>query len=130
MILYLCRKVLRLCADRGTHRRRSAQRTLPNHPSVNATSAARGRPPKSPSGVAPRPRRARASVSEHGQVELLLDRDPAELHLRTRLDLADAFLGDPQLAAELFQGLLAGAVDAVAADDDPPLAVVEPAEHP
>ena len=54
----------------------------------------------------------------------------AELVLGAGLDLADAFLGDPQLAAELLQGLLAGAVEAVAADDDPPLAVVEPAEHP
>ena len=45
--------------------------------------------------------------SEHRQVELLLAGDLAELVLGAGLDLADALLGDPQLAAELFEGLLA-----------------------
>src|SRR5207245_886308 len=68
--------------------------------------------------------------SEHRQVELLLAGDLAELVLGAGLDLADALLGDPQLAAELLEGLLVGAVDPEPADDDPPLALVEPAEHP
>src|SRR5207247_381119 len=57
-------------------------------------------------------------------------RDLAKLLLRPRLDLADALLGDAQLAAELLEGLLVGAADAVAADQNVPLSVVEAAEHP
>src|SRR5690349_4479074 len=66
--------------------------------------------------------------SEHRQVELLLAGDLAELVLGAGLDLADAFLGDAEFAAELLEGLLVGAADAEPADDDPTLAVVEPAE--
>jgi hypothetical protein len=41
-------------------------------------------------------------------------------------NLADPLLGDTQLLAELVEGLLAGAFQAEAADDDLSLAVVEP----
>src|SRR5262249_13532782 len=58
------------------------------------------------------------AASEHRQVELFLAGDLAELVLGTGLDLADAFLGNPQLAAELLQGLLAGTAQTEAADDD------------
>src|SRR5580700_8129259 len=68
--------------------------------------------------------------SKHGQVELLLAGDLAELVLGAGLDLADAFLGDAQFAAELFQGLLAGTAQPEAADDDLALALVQSAEHP
>ncbi len=84
---------------------------------------------KSPIDGGLRPGLWKERASKHRQVELLLAGDLAELVLGAGLDLADALLGDAQLAAELFEGLLAGAADAEAADDDPPLAVVEPAEH-
>src|SRR5262249_57431954 len=70
------------------------------------------------------------AASKHRQVELLLAGDLAELVLGARFDLADAFLGDAQLAAELLEGLLAGAAQPEAADDNLALALVEPAEHP
>ena len=64
--------------------------------------------------------------AEHRQVELLLAGDLAELVLGARLDLSDPLLGDPEFPAELFEGLLAGPLEAEPADDDLPLAVVEP----
>ena len=63
------------------------------------------------------------------QDELFRPGEPAELVLGDRFDLADAFLRDPQLLADLFQRLLASPSDPVAADEDPPLAVVEPGEQ-
>src|SRR5262249_52787119 len=67
---------------------------------------------------------------KHRQIELLFAGDLAELVLGARLDLSDPLLGDAQLAAELLPGLLADAAKSEAADDDLPLALVEPAEHP
>ena len=48
-----------------------------------------------------------------------------EFGLRAHLDLADAFLADPQLLADLCQRLLGGAAESVSAYDDPPLTLVE-----
>ena len=47
--------------------------------------------------------------SGRGGVEPLLGRELAELLTGPRLDLADPLLADPQLLAELAEGLLAGA---------------------
>src|SRR6266852_1837391 len=67
--------------------------------------------------------------SKHRQVELVLAGDLAKLVLSAGLDLADALLGDAKLAAELLESLLVGTIDSKAANNDPPLALVEPAEH-
>src|SRR5262249_22616659 len=72
----------------------------------------------------------RSRPSGGGRLHPLFEGELAELLLGLRLDLADPLLGDPHLLAELLQGHLAGAPEAVAADEDLPLAVVEPAEHP
>src|SRR5689334_19583925 len=69
-------------------------------------------------------------TSTQGQVELLLERNPAKLLLGTRLDLPHTLLGDTQLAAELLKRLLVGTADPVPADQDAALTGVEPAEHP
>ena len=68
--------------------------------------------------VSRRGTRVPAFRSKHRQVELFLAGDLAEFVLSTGFDLTDALLGDTQLAAELFQRLLAGAPQAEAADDD------------
>ncbi len=46
------------------------------------------------------------------------------------LELADAFLADPQVQADLAERLLGDAADPVVVRDDPPLALVQPAEEP
>src|SRR5262249_28445295 len=76
--------------------------------------------------IRPRP----SSPSIERQLEFLRERQVAELLPGTRLDLADALLGDAQLAAELLEGLPLRDPDPVAADQDPALPLVEPAEHP
>ena len=48
-----------------------------------------------------------------------------EFRLDEALDLADAFLADPQLLADLCQRLLGGAAESVSTYDDPPLTLVE-----
>ncbi len=54
-------------------------------------------------------------LSQHRQIQLILTGEAAELVLGAGLDLADALLGDAEFAAELFEGLLGRAVEAVAA---------------
>src|SRR4051794_22519845 len=76
------------------------------------------------------PRRHAGAHSLEGQLDTLLAGELAQLLLGARLDLADAFLGHAQLAAQLLQGLLIGAAEAEAAGEHVPLAVVEAAEHP
>ena len=51
-----------------------------------------------------------------------------EFSLPRHLDLADAFLADPQLLADLCQRQLGGAAESVSAYDDPPLTLFELAE--
>src|SRR3954451_9924647 len=53
----------------------------------------------------------------------------AELPPGAPLDLAHAFLRDPQLHTDLTQRLLACTSDPEATDEDPPLARVEPPEQ-
>src|SRR5262249_24500487 len=74
------------------------------------------------------PRLARSAGSEHRQIKLLVAGDFAQLVLGARLNLPHAFLGDAELSAELFQGLLAGAPQSESADDDFALAFVPPAQ--
>ena len=71
-----------------------------------------------------------AISSGNGRFEPLLDGDLAKLVLGPSFDLSDALLGDAQFLAERFQGLLAGPIEAETANDDPPFAIVESAEHP
>ena len=54
--------------------------------------------------------------------------DFSELGIGARFDLADAFLADPQLPADLHQRPLGGAADPESAYDDPPLTRFEPTE--
>src|SRR4051812_24470623 len=54
---------------------------------------------------------------------------PSETVQGPRLDLAHAFLRDPQIRANLAQSLLVNSSDPESADEDPPLAVVEPSEQ-
>ena len=64
--------------------------------------------------------------SKSHRVELLRFCYLSELLSSAVFELADPFLGNPEFLAELIEGLLAGACQAVAADDDLSLAVVEP----
>ena len=61
---------------------------------------------------------------------LRAQRELAELFLGLRLDLSDPLLGDSQFPAESLERQLISAADPIAAYENPPLAVVEPAEHP
>ena len=53
----------------------------------------------------------------------------AEMFQGPCLDLAYTFLRDPQIRADLAEGLLAGTFDPEAADEDPPFAIVETSEQ-
>src|SRR5512142_1606676 len=66
---------------------------------------------------------------ESDQVEPLLEGDLAQLLAGLGFELADALLGDAQLVAELFQGLLRRAPEAEPAGEDAPLAVAQAAEQ-
>src|SRR4051812_44689947 len=77
------------------------------------------------------PSQESSSWARSGDRQLVLFRVgvPTKLGFGAGFDLADAFLGDPQLLADPPQRLLVGSADPVAAGDDSPLAIVEPTEQ-